>query len=136
MGGLFSIALGLCFIGVAAGGFFLGSTGTALIFGGAGVIMIARGFKGQGISGPGDIASPIDFMTNPGAAIIDGAVERVGELVSERENIRRRADAAAAAAEAAKPSFDPDAVIARYLETRPAPAEVRPAPQGFGRKRA
>jgi hypothetical protein len=136
MGGLFSIAIGMGFIGIAGAGFFMGSTGLALIFGGAGVIMIARGFKGQGISGPGDIASPIDFMTNPGAAIIDGAVGRVEELVSERKNVRRRAEAEAAAAEAGKPSFDPDAVIARYLENRPAAAEVASAPQGFGRKRA
>jgi len=131
MRGLSSTFVGM---GLLAGGvwLFMHNYSNTLLLGllGAGLVLLYRGYQGLTIVEAADDAMlPAEFISNPRGAAIDLAVDRIGQLFEDQQ------DKAAAEQER---NFDPDAIMARYLENRPAgqPAssQVPAAPRGFGRK--
>ena len=112
MGGLSSILTGLVLAGIALWFFTVGgSLETALMFVVGALFLFWRGFHGAGFSGDNE-TGPLDFVLNPRGAVIDSAVDagagRLAEVFGGTEP----------AAED-QPKFDPDAIIARYIENRP-----------------
>ena len=96
-----------------------------------------------------DFGLAVGFVRNPLSTVVDQAVGQLGGDEEPRENNRPgliQSLVAEFGGERSKqdenPAFDPDAAIARYLANRPAdqelahPEPLRPAVQGFGRKRA
>jgi len=103
----------------------------SLAFAAGSCVLLYRGIQGQGLqTSAGDASGLFDFVRNPGEAIVDSAVDTIGELLSD-------GDSKAAAQE--ETTFDADAAIARYMANRPEPApgaqpEAAPARAQFGRK--
>ena len=128
MRGVSSIFVALGLLGFAAWSYlnsgFSGPVMGALA--GAGFFLF-RAYQGIGFSPIEDATTPIEFIANPRDAIVDCATGQLEEFLGRDDGESED-----------KPKFDPDAIIARYMETRPAAsAEVgtpNPAPAGFGRK--
>jgi hypothetical protein len=136
MRGLSSIIIGLALFGV--GMWIYVETGfgmTMLMFAVGGAVLFVRGCYGMDVASANDVTAPMEFISNPAEAIVDAAVDRFGEYVTDKR--KAAADKRKAEAEPVS-TFDPDAVIAKYLENRPAPpVAAMQAPQqarGFGRK--
>ena len=131
MRGWSSILVGVALLGIAAWTHFTGMfSGAAILFGLPGAYLIYRGFQGVEIMDAGDPTALGDFISNPAEALVDAAVEKGDEWMTERRK--------AAADAPAEPAFDADAAIARYMANRPqdpVPAVQTSQPvRGFGRK--
>ena len=133
MRGWSSIVVGFLLLGVAYWSFTVDGFGSsALLCGAAAAFFFFRGAQGLAVGEAGDPTAVIDFVTDPADAIVDTATDRIADWLKSDEPT-------AAVAEPAK--FDPDAVIARYLEQRGldplagSATAAGPAPtRGFGRK--
>lgn len=127
MRGLTSIGAAILLLGLAGwlysqSGLGLGSGLLCL----ASLVMFYRGVQGQGVTtAAGDAMNTVDFIRDPGGAIVDSAVDTIGQMIGDRTK------------EKEGPAFDADAALARYMAKRePMPFdETLPAarPQ-FGRK--
>ena len=133
MRGWTSILGGMVMAGLAL--WLLSSSGantTAFVFGAGALILFYRGYQGLTLGESADDAMmPMEFVSDPRGTILEIASDQVGNWMETARN--------QASTESGKdPSFDPDAVIARYMEQRaenPLPAIAPPpAPRGFGRK--
>ena len=123
--------LGLGYWSYAAEGF--GSS--TLLCGAAAAVFFFRGAQGMAAGEAGNIGDStaiVDFVTNPAEAIVDTATDRLSDWVNSGDVKPATAD------EHSK--FDPDAVLARYIEKRgagPTAAPAAAAPiRSFGRKGA
>lgn len=133
MRGLTSTIAGLGLLAVALGIYWYGGSNMTVVGAAAGsLILLYRGYQGLTIvEAAGDAMTSIEFATNPRGAIMDFATDQATDFLTEA-----RGKAAEPAEESR--SFDPDAIIARYLENRgeDPPASDRPASSArtFGRK--
>ena len=128
MRGYSSIVVALGLLGFAGWAYLNGGFSAAVMgaLAGAGFFLF-RGYQNIGFSPVEDLTTPIEFVTNPTDTIVDCAAGELGEFFNQDEP---------------KPDderkFDPDAIIAHYLENRaaaaPQPAMPSAAPSGFGRK--
>jgi hypothetical protein len=128
MRGVTSIVIALALLALAMWAFSSGGTSMGVAFASGAAILFVRGLQGRGVTEGADTPGPIEFIRDPAGAIVDSAIDRIGDLLADKE---------AAPAEEAKPAFDPDAAIQRYLANRPESASAPPAPpahRGFGRK--
>ena len=135
MRGMTSTLAGLVLLAVAGWTFIHGgSTLTVVVAGGGALFLIYHGYQGLTLTeATGDAMLPIELVTDPRGAIIDLATDRAASLIDDVRGTP-------AEPEEVDRSFDPDAIIARYMENRAGdpPATDRPAPSGrtFGRKGA
>ena len=100
-----------------------------------------------------DLDLAVSFVSDPKGTLLDQAVDLLGGGDEPRRDEKERRDEKSGLLQSfiaeldtreskAGDQFDPDAAIARYLANRPAeqpvaePPPLRPAVQGFGRKRA
>lgn len=125
-----------------------GLNGTTILFGVFSLFLFFRGASGHEASSVDDVTAPLDFVQDPAGAIVDAAVDKVGELWSARDGKDDRGIVATAVGRveellsvdgeksAQGAPFDPDAVIERYLANRPEPVPEPAAPPRprFGRK--
>ena len=134
MRGWSAIFVSFLLLGLAVWSFAWDGFGSStLIAATAAAVIFFRGVQGMEINEVGDPLAVIEFVRNPADAIVDSATERLGDWLTADEP-------ASPSAEEGK--FDPEAVIARYLEQRgpepaaaSAPAAASPAPvRTFGRK--
>src|SRR5215212_1301722 len=133
MRGWSAIVVGFLLLGLAVWSFawdgFSSSTISCVT---AAAVIFFRGTQGMGIREVGDPLAVIEFVRNPAGAIVDSAADRLSDWL----------DDAPTPATSQPDKFDPDAVVARYVEQRaiePAAAQalaaISPAPpRGFGRK--
>ena len=107
-----------------------GVNAASMAFAAASCVLLFRGVQGQGLkTSAGDASGTLDFVRNPGEAIVDSAIDTIGEFLKDDGK----------KAEPEKGAFDADAAIARYMANRP---ETAPMPQAdaapvraqFGRK--
>lgn len=128
MRGLSSIIVGLLLFGIGCWLYVESGFGTTmLMFAVGGAVLFVRGCYGIDINSPDDVVAPLEFISNPADAIVDSAVDKFSDLIADRRK----------PTEEASSTFDPDAVIAKYLENRPAATAATapaPPPRGFGRK--
>lgn len=128
MRGWSSIVVGVGLLALAFWAFRWGvSSGAVILFFTAGLFLVFRGWQGLGVAEAGDPTALVDFVSNPGDAIVDAVVDQAAEWLNDKNG--KQADE--------KPAFDADAAFARYMAARPAtPAvETQAAPvRGFGRK--
>jgi hypothetical protein len=128
MRGWSSIVVGVGLLALAFWAFQWGvSSGAVILFFTAGLFLVFRGWQGLGVTQAGDPSALADFVSNPGAAIVDAVVDQAGEWLTDKNG--KQADE--------KPAFDADAAFARYMAARPATSavETQAAPvRGFGRK--
>ena len=119
------VALGLLGFG---GWTYLGSGFNPAVFGAiaGGGFFLFRAYQGIGFSPLNDATTPIEFVTNPTRTIVDCATGELEGFLGENDESKTDE----------KPTFDPDAIIARYMENRPEAAaeNIGPAPAAFGRK--
>ena len=133
MRGLTSTIAGVGLLGAALWVFWHGgSTMTVAIAAAGSLFLLYRGYQGLTLTeAAGDPLLPIELVTNPRGAILDFATDQAVGLIEE---VRGKA----AEPEEEDRSFDPDAIIARYMENRVdnPPVSDRPASSGrtFGRK--
>ena len=133
MRGWSAIVVGFLLLGLAVWSFVWDgfNSSTVMVATAAGFAFV-RGAQGLGIGEVGDPSALVDFAMNPAGAIVDSAADRLSDWL----------DDAPTPPTAQADKFDPDAVVARYVEQRaiepaaaPAPAATSPAPpRGFGRK--
>ena len=129
---------GVFVLALALWSFSWGSKSMGVAFAGGAAILFVRGLQGRGVVQAGDTPGPIEFIRDPAGAIVDSAIDKIGDLLADKEEAKT---------EETKPAFDPDAAIERYLANRPesvAPAAQPSATQpsaaqpstyrGFGRK--
>jgi hypothetical protein len=111
-----------------------GGSATTMFLAAGALFFLYRGYQGLTVTeAAGDPMLPIQFVANPRGALIDLATDQVTGLFEQSGS------QPAAAEEEEERKFDPDAIIARYLEKRgenPPPAEDAPPPPArtFGRK--
>ena len=127
MRGLTSIGAAILLLGLAAWFFSRSGVGMAVVLlGAASLVMFFRGLQGQGFKGAaGDASGTVDFIRDPGGAIVDSAVDTLGQFLADS---RQKPE---------QPAFDADAALARYMANRPESgpqAEPAPARARFGRK--
>ena len=146
MRGWSSLLIGFFLLGLAYWSFaFEGLGSSTLLCGAAALVFFYRGAQGMAAGEAGDAGDPlaiVEFVSNPAEAIVDSATERLGECLRETKSAVTDWLGESKSAEAEPSGFDPDAVIARYLENRgedrgaePATHPVSAAPvRGFGRK--
>jgi hypothetical protein len=128
MRGWTSFLVGFLLLGLAVWSFSADGLGSsALLFAAGAAFFVYCGAHGREVSETGDPTAVIDFVKDPADAIVDSATERLADWLKEPQS---------AADEPAR--FDPDAVIARYIENRGAEStgqlEITAPIQGFGRK--
>lgn len=151
MRGLTSYFVGSLLAGLAYYAFSVtGLSGTTMAIAGLSLILFYRGANGREFT-PEAIAAPMEFVQNPAGAIVDAAVDKVGDLLIANsdtggkglvETARDKLEEFLSSNDekAAETSgFDPDAVIERYLANRPEPLpdpepDTAPARRQFGRK--
>ena len=149
-----TLLLAIAIWSYSSGGF----SSTTILFGALALLMFFRGANGEPVTGAEDIMAPMEFIQNPAEAIVEAAVDKVGEMFGGNEDNRTKDEKGAKQGkgvlgtaaikvdqvlngtgekDAQGSAFDPDAVIQRYLATRAepitesAPVSVRPQ---FGRK--
>jgi hypothetical protein len=134
MRGWSAIVVGFLLLGVALWSFASdGFSSSTVMVAAAAAFTFVRGAQGLGFGEVGAPAALVDFAMNPAAAIVDTAADRLSDWL----------DDAPVPPSSKAEKFDPDAVVARYVEQRgtepaaaPAPAAASPAPvRTFGRKR-
>ena len=136
MRGVSSTVVGVGLLSLAVWDVTRSGGGMTTMFIAAGALyFLYRGYQGLSVTEAGDPTLPIDFVTNPRRAVIDLATQQVGSLFEPAGGSPQADDKP----DGEKPAFDPDAIIARYMEQRaanPPPAEdlPPPAPRTFGRK--
>ena len=133
MRGWSAIVVGFLLLGLAVWSFVWDgfNSSTVMVATAAGFAFV-RGAQGLGIGEVGAPSALVEFAMNPAGAIVDTAADRLSDWL----------DDAPTPTTAQSEKFDPDAVVARYVEQRgtepvaaPAPAPSIPAPvRGFGRK--
>ena len=128
MRGWSSFVAGFLLLGVAYWSFASDGFGSStLMCAAAAAFFFYRGAQGQELDTTGDPTAVIDFVRDPTDAIVDSASDWLGEWFN---------DPKPAAEEAG--GFDPDAVIARYIENRGPELGAQPEGatpvRGFGRK--
>jgi hypothetical protein len=121
---------GVVLLVLALAAFSYGGTSMGVALAGGAAVLFLRGFQGQGVTQAGGVSGPLEFIRDPAGSIVDSAVDKIGDLLADKDE---------AQAEENKPAFDPDAAIERYLANRPASAgayapDHPPAHRGFGRK--
>ena len=132
MRGVTSIVIALGLLALAMWAFSSGGTSMGAAFAGGAAILFVRGLQGRGVTQGGDTPGPIEFIRDPAGAIVDSAIDRIGDLLADKDEAQAEQ----------QPAFDPDAAIQRYLANRPeaaGPADYPsaaqpPAHRGFGRK--
>jgi hypothetical protein len=133
MRGWSAIVVGFLLLGLAVWSFaWDGFSSSTLLCATAAAFIFFRGAQGMEINEVGDPLAVIEFVRNPADAIVDSATERLSDWFDNQPD----------SPTAGEEKFDPEAVVARYLEQRgsePAaapPAEPPvPAPmRSFGRK--
>jgi hypothetical protein len=115
----------------------------------AAAYLFYRAFTEQTGAAGQDLELAVSFVRNPYETLFDEAVARLDDEQRDQPPRGQRGMLQSLVADLGigddrskdgEPSFDADAVIARYLADRPAeapaPSPPRPAVQGFGRKRA
>ena len=130
MRGWTSMLVGFLLLGMAYWSFAADGIGmSAVLCISASAYFFFRGANGMPIGDVGDPSAVIDFIKDPADAIVDTATDRFADWCGSKPD-------SAEAEEQSK--FDPDAVIARYLDQRvsqPAPQPEVAAPvRAFGRK--
>ena len=145
MRGWSSFVAGFLLLGVAYWAFASDGFGTSMLMcAAAAAFFFYRGAIGQELDTTGDPTAVIDFVRDPAEAIVDTATDRLGDWLGERKADEKPADRTAVNHRQAlvdwlhdrdePAAFDPDAVIARYMENR-GPQPDSPAPvRSFGRK--
>lgn len=137
MRGVSSTIVGVGLLAVAVWDLTRSGGGMTTIFIAAGALyFLYRGYQGLSVTEAGDPMLAINFVANPRRAVIDLATDQVTGLFEPAQANPQANDTKPEAEQ--QPAFDPDAIIARYLEQRaenPPPAEpAAPAPRTFGRK--
>ena len=149
MQGVGSLVAGSLLLMAGGTGFFMGVPKEySLIVMGLGGILAARGlfsiFTGQSV----ELTNAVDFVQNPGAAIVDGVMDRLTGADEPKDGkpmagpLQRLSSMFGDDdAKGDAPAFDADAALARYMANRPegSPAVEVPvlqpaSPRGFGRK--
>ena len=135
------LLLGVAYWSFATDGF----GGSMLMCAAAAAFFFCRGAQGQELDTTGDPTAVIDFVRDPAEAIVDTATDRLGDWLGENRKAKEEpADGTVANHRQAlanwlhdrdePAAFDPDAVIARYMENRePQPESAAPI-RTFGRK--
>ena len=102
-----------------------GPSSTALVLGGIAILVLVLGCIGKELPQPGEVAGMVNFISNPGRAIVDAATDSAKEWLADGDEKKRAL-------------LNPTETLAKYLEIRlddlqdePQPA---PRPTGFGRK--
>ena len=113
------LLLGMAYWSFAAEGFGM----SALLCGAAAAYFMFRGALGLSVGQVGDSSAVIDFIKDPADAIVDTATDRFADWYNDKKEPAEE-----------KSSFDPDAVIARYLDQRGAKPEPSAPIRSFGRK--
>ena len=126
--------VGFLLLGLAVWSFaWDGFNSSTLMVAAAAAFIFVRAAQGMGLGEVGDPLAVIEFVRNPADAIVDSATERLGDWLTADEPTSGREE---------EGKFNPDAVVARYLEQRgsepaaasPAATSI-PAPmRSFGRK--
>ncbi|HUP68131.1 MAG TPA: hypothetical protein VM145_07970 [Sphingomicrobium sp.] len=132
MRGISSTIGGLGLLGFGLWKFVQGEANlTVMVLLASALILLFRGYQGLTIRQSVDEAMlPAQLIANPRAAAFDFAVDRIDRLLE---------DVGPTPQSETKPGFDPDAAIARYMETRgkpPADPAHTEIPRQFGRKQA
>ena len=133
MRGWSAIVVGFLLLGLAVWSFLWDrfNSSTVMVATAAGFAFV-RGAQGLGIGEVGAPSALVEFAMNPAGAIVDSAADRLSDWLED----------ASTPPTAQAETFDPDAVVARYVEQRgtepaaaPAPAAASLAPlRSFGRK--
>ena len=132
------LLLGLAYWSFSADGF--GSS--MLMFAAGAAFFIYRGANGQEVDAAGDPTAVMEFVSDPADAIVDTATDKIADWLGESKSAAADWLREPKSAPADSGGFDPDAVIARYLENRgedrgaeavSQPASAAPV-RGFGRK--
>ena len=141
MRGVSSTIVGVGLLAVAVWDLTRSGGGMTTMFIAAGALyFLYRGYQGLSVTEAGDPMLAINFVANPRRAVIDLATDHVTGLFEPAQaNPQPNPQANDGKPEAEQqPPFDPDAIIARYLEQRaenPPPTEpAAPPPRTFGRK--
>ena len=128
MRGWSAIVVGFVLLALALWSFaWDGLNSSTMMVAAAAAFSFMRGAQSLGIGGVADPSALVDFAMNPAGAIVDTAADRLSDWL----------DDAPIPATAQPEKFDPDAVVARYVEQRGTEpvAPMNPAPvSGFGRK--
>jgi hypothetical protein len=130
MRGVTSIVAGAVFLSLAVWFFLTDGLGmTPLLFAAGAAFLFFRGYQGQNLSEAVDPGLALDFVSNPKEAIVDAATDQLADWIGQDREKKTDDE---------QPSFDADAVFARYMEKHGKQlggitAEA-PAPAGFGRK--
>ena len=149
MRGWSSFLAGFLLLGVAYWSYTADGFGSStLMCAAAAAFFFFCGAQGREVSENGDPTAVIDFVKDPAEAIVDSAGDRLADWLGDRKPAEEPARGAGVNHRQAlvdwlhdrdePPAFDPDAVIARYMENRGPEIAAQPesaAPvRSFGRK--
>jgi hypothetical protein len=131
MRGLTSIGAAIVLMAIAGWTFAdKGVNAMSLALAAGSCVLLYRGIQGQELqTSAGDAVGTFEFVRDPGGTIVDSAYDTIGGFLKGDEKKSAEEES----------TFDPDAVIARYMANRgespPSPqAEAAPVRAQFGRK--
>lgn len=134
MRALFAAFLAIGLLGLSGIYFYKGDTLSACAFLAGACAVLIPSIMGRRGGDWESASAAIDFVRNPAGAIVDAAVDRIGDAIGDRKAERAGKE---------EPGFDADAAFNRYMARRtdassaPLPVEAAmPAPRTFGRKGA
>ena len=145
MRGWTSFVAGFLLLALAYWLYSLGGFGSeAMICGVAAAGFILQGAFGLGVGAGDNATGLVDFIQNPADAIVDSASDRLADWLGDRKaaeepgkgtSVNHRQALVDWLHDRDEPAaFDPDAAIARYMESRePQPESAAPI-RSFGRK--